>query len=90
VFFPGSRYAASETYAAADAAGREVRVVVPRLPAARPLRGFHPRADGHRLDLIAARHLNDPTAFWALCDANNAVSPDALGTRDRVGIPTPG
>lgn len=90
MFFPGSRYAAADTYDATDAAGRAVRLAKPRLPAARPLRGFHPRTEGQRLDLIAARFLNDPTAFWALCDANNAMSPDALGARDRVGVPAPG
>ena len=37
--------------------------------------GFHRRLKGQRLDLIASRYLADPTAFWRLCDANNALAP---------------
>jgi hypothetical protein len=33
---------------------------------------------GDRLDLIAAKYLNDPLLFWLLCDANGAISPDEL------------
>ena len=29
----------------------------------------------------------DATAFWRLCDANDAVVPDAPGNPDLVGIP---
>jgi hypothetical protein len=42
---------------------------------------------GDRLDLLAARYLNDATWFWKLCDTNNSVSPDALNARPLVGIP---
>jgi hypothetical protein len=38
--------------------------------------------------LIAAHYLADATTFWRLCDANNAIAPDALAARDQVGIPT--
>jgi len=30
---------------------------------------------GDRLDLIAARTLGDPLAFWQIADANNAMHP---------------
>ncbi|WP_203736299.1 hypothetical protein [Catellatospora chokoriensis] len=35
------------------------------------------RADD-RLDLLAARYLGDPCAYWHICDANAALDPDAL------------
>ena len=31
-----------------------------------------------RLDLLAAQFLQDATAFWRLCDANNVMHPDEL------------
>jgi hypothetical protein len=50
-----------------------------------------PVAPGDRLDLIAARTLGDPEAFWRICDANDAMSPAELettiGRRLRVPIP---
>lgn len=33
---------------------------------------------GERLDNLAAQFLGDPTLFWRLCDANNAMRPDDL------------
>ena len=90
MFFPGSRYEGAETYQTAGPDGRPVSVVKCRLPAPAPVRGFHRRAAGHRLDLIASRFVDDPTAFWVLCDANGAVVPDALAARELVGIPTAG
>jgi hypothetical protein len=90
MFFPGSRYESAETYQTAGPDGRPVSVVKCRLPAPAPLRGFHRRAAGHRLDLIASRYAGDPAAFWKLCDASGAVAPDALGARELVGIPADG
>jgi hypothetical protein len=87
MFFPGSRYATAGTYLARTASGRAV--LVTRLPL-RPqpfVRGFHPRDDTQRPDLIAAHYLGDATAFWRLCDAADAVAPDALAARDLVAIP---
>ena len=46
-----------------------------------------------RLDLITARTLGDPEAFWRVCDANNAMDPfeltDQIGRVIRVPIPQP-
>ncbi|WPB55026.1 LysM domain-containing protein [Xylophilus sp. GOD-11R] len=33
---------------------------------------------GDRLDNLAARHIGDPQLWWRLCDANGAMSPEAL------------
>ena len=63
------------------------------MPLPGPARGaglLSARRRGQRLDLIANYFLNDATAFWQLCDANNAVVPDALSAHDLVGIPPTG
>ena len=52
--------------------------------------GWHRRGEGERLDLIAYQYLNDPTQAWILCEANDAVVPDALAARDLIAIPDAG
>jgi hypothetical protein len=51
----------------------------------------HVVVDGERVDNIAARYFGDPTLFWRLCDANNAMRPAALtevpGRRLRITLP---
>lgn len=48
---------------------------------------------GDRLDLITARTLGDPLAFWQVCDANNAMNPVDLTDESELGqalkIPVP-
>jgi hypothetical protein len=88
MFFPGSRYEKAGTYTVQEPAGAVVTVTRLPLPRAAPLRGYHRRLEGQRLDLIAARYLADATTFWRLCDANNALVPDALAAHDLIGIPT--
>ena len=59
--------------------------------------GWHTVAEGERMDLVAARALGDPEAFWRICDANAAMRPDDLtatvGRRLRIalaeGVPAP-
>jgi hypothetical protein len=86
VFFPGSRYLPLGTYSATRRDGTTVTVTRLPLPSPARLAGYHRRLVGERLDLVAARHLKDATAFWRLCDDNDAVSPDALGAAPLVGI----
>jgi hypothetical protein len=38
----------------------------------------HTVIQGERLDNIAAQYLSDPTLFWQICDANNAMRADDL------------
>jgi len=90
LFFPGSRYLPLGTYTATRRDGTTVRVTRLPLPAQVRLAGYHRRMVGERLDLVAARHLKDATAFWRLCDENDSVSPDALGAAPLVGIPEEG
>lgn len=86
MFFPGSRYEKVGTSQVTQA-NRTITVTKIPLPANRPLLGYHRRLEGQRLDLIASNYLKDPTGFWQLCDANNTVVPDALASRNLIGIP---
>ena len=91
MIFSGSRYRNSVNYPITAADG-SVRIVL-RLPLPGPavVQGYYPqRTNAQRLDLIANYFLKDGTASWQLCDANNAVAPDALAARSLVGIPLNG
>jgi hypothetical protein len=90
MFMPGSRYEKMPTYTVTQANGRDVTAVRLPLPNPGALAGYHRRLVGQRLDHIAAVYLKDATAFWRLCDANGCVVPDALATRDLVGVPRKG
>ena len=86
-FPPSSRYAKAATYQAQLPNGGVATALVipaPRFPS--PF-GYHPRAVGDRLDLIATRYLNDPTGFWRLCDANDALVAGALEQHALIGVP---
>jgi hypothetical protein len=88
MIFAGSRYQNTGTYSVTRPDGAVVAAL--RLPLPRPavVRGYYQRrAEARRLDLVANFFLNDATAFWHLCDANNALVPDALAVRDLIGIP---
>ena len=89
MFFPSSRYEKLATYTATRRDGTKVTVVRLPLPPTDPpaLAGFHPRGEGERVDLVAARHLKDATAFWRLADANDSVVPDSLAAAPLIGIP---
>ena len=87
MFFPGSRYANAGIIKVTRADGTVVAVTKLPLPVQSPLQGFHRRLDGQRLDLIASHYFKDATAFWQLCDANNAMVPDALAAHSLIGIP---
>jgi len=87
MFPPSSRYAKAETYQARLPSGKTATALVlpgPRFPA--PI-GYHPRAVGDRLDLIAVNYLNDPTGFWRLCDTNDSLVAGALERRALIGVP---
>ncbi|TQF68277.1 hypothetical protein FK531_14310 [Rhodococcus spelaei] len=89
MFFTGSRYLTAGTYQVTRADGTVVTVTAIPAPTICAVRGWHRRATD-RLDLIAYKYLQDATASWALCDANNALVPDALAARELIGIPEPG
>ena len=90
MFFRGSRYQKQPTYTITLADSTVASAVKVPLPSASTLIGFHKRRQGERLDLIANHYLGDTTTFWRLCDANNAMVPDALATHAMIGIPKRG
>ena len=96
MFDATSRYAAVETATLSDREGRAIAYKRRRfLPhgATLPLLVEITVAQGDRLDLITARTLGDPEAFWRICDANDALDPAELtrapGQRIRVPFPQP-
>jgi hypothetical protein len=51
----------------------------------------HTFAQGERLDLITAAHLNDPAQFWRICDANDIMHPadlERIGRTIIIAVPT--
>lgn len=87
MFFPNSRYDGQATYQVTMPNGAEAMAVRLPLPKERTILGFHRRHEGQRLDLLANYYLKDATAFFKLCEASGAMSPDALGARDLIAIP---
>jgi hypothetical protein len=87
MFFPGSRYANLTPYQVTLTGGTVVQAIRWPLLGPTALLGYHRRRQAERLDNLAARYLSDATTFWRLCDANNAIVPDALIVRDLIGIP---
>lgn len=81
MFDPDSRYHALETAVHVTPDGRRVpykrRRVLPQ-GAALPALGELVVRAGDRLDLLAAKALHDPLAYWLLCDANDAMDPNEL------------
>jgi hypothetical protein len=96
VFEPNSRYYGLETATLTTPDGRVIAYKRRRLlpPGEEmPLLVEVTTAQGDRLDLITARTLGDPTQFWRVCDANNALDPLELtaepGRAIRVPVPQP-
>jgi nucleoid-associated protein YgaU len=90
MFSPGSRYynlpTNTITAVAADGTMRQIRYVIRRFLPPADASGTlvqYTVAQGDRLDNIAARYIGDPTQFWRICDANNAMRPEEL--TERVG-----
>ncbi len=88
MFNEKSRYRHTETYEHKDRKGRTVQVVAVPEPRLQLLRGYHGRKQGQRPDHLAAHYLDDPAAFWRICDANDAMWPEALSEQAETAIPT--
>jgi hypothetical protein len=96
MFDQTSRYARVPTATVVLPDGREVTVARRRLvPPGASLRLLAEVVvgPGERPDLLAARTLGDPTQFWRLADANDAMDPSELtavpGRVVRVPEPQP-
>ncbi len=90
MFSSRSRYANAGTYQVSLADGTVVTATCIPAPVARLTLGWHRRADGERLDLIAYQYLKDATATWQLCEANDSIAPDALASHALIAVPSKG
>jgi hypothetical protein len=96
MFDPNSRYAHLEEVIFTAPDGRQTVYIRRRfLPQGEPIPELQlvTISPGDRLDLITARTLGDPLAFWQVCDANNAMNPVDLAAETEIGrtikIPVP-
>jgi hypothetical protein len=87
MFFPGSRYLSLTPYSVTRADGSVVKITKTPVPGRQAVLGYYRRNAGDRLDQISGRFLTDATKFWHVCDANGAISPDALAARSLIGVP---
>ena len=93
-FPPTSRYYGIDTATLTAADGREIVYLRRRFlppPDQFSLLLLHVVSEGERLDNIAGRYMDDPTAFWRIADANAAMRPDKLtettGRTLRITLP---
>jgi len=94
LFAPNSRYSGIGTAILQLPQGKTIIYLSRRFlpPAERfQLLQEHTVAQGERLDNITAQYMSDPTLFWRLCDANNAMRPEELtetiGRKLRITLP---
>ena len=91
MFDPTSRYYKIDqgtlTVTDADGLPREIKYVRRRFipsPDTMTTLAEYRVVQGDRLDNITARFLNDPTQFWRVCDANNAMDTEELEMVGRI------
>jgi hypothetical protein len=91
MFSPGSRYAsAGQPYQVTLPDGAQVLATPIPLRRPPPVLGCHPSSSTDRLDLLAFKYTGDATAFWRICDANDAMVAGALAARPLIAIPATG
>jgi hypothetical protein len=80
-FPPTSRYYGIDTATLTTPDGRQIAYLRRRFLPAPDLFALlllHVVSEGERLDNIAAKYMDDPTAFWRIADANAAMRPEKL------------
>jgi hypothetical protein len=91
MFSAGSRYAsAGQPYQVTLPDGSHVLATPLPVRQPPPVLGYHPGGSTDRLDLLAFQYLDDATAFWRICDANNAMVAGTLAARPLIAIPATG
>jgi hypothetical protein len=81
LFAATSRYYGMDTETIEIEPGKTVGYVTRRFlpdPSQFQVLQQHVVVQGERLDNIASQFLGDPTLFWRVADANNAMRPEAL------------
>jgi hypothetical protein len=87
MFDSKSRYVKAETYVVVDARNRNVEVVATPPPPEQVQLGVHLLKQGERLDLLAAKYLNDPAGYWRIAEQNDVMLPEALTEAREIQIP---
>jgi hypothetical protein len=94
-FAPTSRYYGLNTTSIATGDGTTIVYVERRfLPSSSSFQVLqrYTVVQGDRLDNLSAQFLGDPTLFWRLCDANDAMRPGELtemaGRKIAITLPT--
>jgi hypothetical protein len=82
-----SRYIKADVYAVPDSRGRAVTVFVPPPPSEQLLLGIHRLRQGERVDLLAAKYVNDPAGFWRIAEQNDVMLAEALTEKREIEIP---
>src|SRR5438128_1916011 len=80
-FPPTSRYYGIDTATLTTSDGRQIAYLRRRFlpsPDLFSLLLLHVVSEGERLDNVAAKYMDDPTAFWRIADANAAMRPEKL------------
>lgn len=80
---PSSRYRNVPVFTLQTSDGQTTPYLGRRFPIDVPPQGMTPHRviAGDRPDLLAARTLNDPLAFWRIAEANLMVDPWSLTTK---------
>lgn len=91
MFSAASRYAAAgPPYQVTLPDGSQVLATPIPVRQPPPVLGYHPSTSSDRLDLLAFKYLDDATAFWRICDANDAMVAGTLAARSLIAIPASG
>jgi len=91
MFSAASRYAAAgPPYQVTLPDGSQVLATPIPVRQPPPVLGYHPSTSSNRLDLLAFKYLDDATAFWRICDANDAMVAGTLAARSLIAIPASG
>jgi hypothetical protein len=91
MFSAGSRYSsAGQPYQVTLPDGSQVLAIPIPVRQAPAVLGYHPNSSTDRLDLLAFKYLDDATAFWRICDANDAMVAGTLAARSLIAIPATG
>lgn len=83
-----SRYTRVTTRTVTDLGPEPVELLDPRPAVVVPATHQHVPVTGERLDHLADRYFNDPTAFWRICDSSPHLDPaDVLVPGRPVRVP---
>ncbi len=87
MFDDKSRYAKTQQRHTTDRRGRKVTIVEIPEPPRQIIIGHHLMKQGQRVDHLAFKYLKNEAGFWRICEANDAMWPEALTEQPEMAIP---